>query len=323
MFSRRFLAGVMLMTAVCADARAAAAQTADDLFDDQAVQRIDLYVNTRDWYWLKARFAANDYYPANMKWNGTTVTNVALRVRGAGSRSDAKPALRVDFNRYATGRTFLGLTSMALNNGAQDASGLRELLTMKTYRALGLPAPRMAPVALYVNNAYLGLYNAVEEVDEAFLTRAFGESAGHLFEYRWSDFYHFEYLGSTLEPYAALYEPKTRVTESMGALYLPVEAHDPRHERRLRRQLRRGRVGLHESPGFHAPGRGAGRHRRGRRPARELGPLEPLPLPPEPEHPAPIHPVGRVEFAARPRLSPPRRARGKRADAPGAQRSPP
>lgn len=224
MVSRRCLAGVMLVTALCADARAAAAQTADDLFGDQAVQRIDLYVNTRDWYWLKTRFAANDYYPANMKWNGTTVTNVALRVRGAGSRSDAKPALRVDFNRYAAGRTFLGLTSMALNNSAQDPSGLRELLTMKTYRALGLPAPRMAPVALYVNNAYLGLYNAVEEVDEAFLTRAFGESAGHLFEYRWSDFYHFEYLGSALEPYAALYEPKTRVTESMGALYLPVEA---------------------------------------------------------------------------------------------------
>ena len=224
MISRRWLAGVLLLAAVCADARAAAAQTADDLFSDQAVQRIDLYVNTRDWYWLQTRYSANDYYPANMKWNGTTVTNVAIRVRGAGSRSESKPALRVDFNRYATGRTFLGLTSIALNNGAQDPSGLRELLTMKTYRAMGLPAPRMAPVALYVNNSYLGLYTAVEEIDEAFLTRVFGESAGHLFEYRWSDYYQFEYLGSTLEPYAALYEPKTRATDSMGDLYRPIEA---------------------------------------------------------------------------------------------------
>jgi spore coat protein CotH len=224
MTGRRWLAGVMLLTVVCADAGTVSAQTADDLFNDQAVQRIDLYVNTRDWYWLRTRFTANDYYPANMKWNGTTVTNVALRVRGAGSRLDAKPALRVDFNRYAAGRTFLGLTSIALNNGAQDPSGLRELLTMKTYRAMGLPAPRMAPVALYVNNAYLGLYNAIEEIDEAFVARAYGEDTGHLFEYRWSDYYHFEYLGSALEPYAALYEPKTRVTESMGALYLPIEA---------------------------------------------------------------------------------------------------
>ena len=224
MMSRRWFAGVMLLAAALADAGTASAQTADDLFNDQAVQRMDLYVNTRDWYWLRTRYTANDYYPANLKWNGTTVTNVAIRVRGAGSRSDAKPALRVDFNRYAAGRTFLGLTSLALNNGAQDPSGLRELLTMKTYRAMGLPAPRTAPVALYVNNAYLGLYTAIEEIDEAFLSRVYGESTGHLFEYRWSDYYHFEYLGSALEPYAALYEPKTRATESMGALYLPVEA---------------------------------------------------------------------------------------------------
>lgn len=224
MTSRRWIAGVMLLAAACADAGTASAQTADDLFNDQAVQRIDLYVNTRDWYWLRARYTANDYYPANLKWNGTTVTNVGIRVRGSGSRSDLKPALRVDFDRYATGRTFLGLASLALNNGAQDPSGLRELLTMKTYRAMGLPAPRMAPVALYVNNAYLGLYNAIEEIDETFVARAYGESAGHLFEYKWSDSYHFEYLGSDLEPYVALYEPKTRVNESMGALYLPIEA---------------------------------------------------------------------------------------------------
>ncbi|MGE5198635.1 MAG: CotH kinase family protein, partial [Rhodospirillaceae bacterium] len=34
----------------------------------------------------------------------------------------------------------------------------------------------------------------------------------------------FEYLGSDLVRYAALYEPKTRVHESQGSLYLPVEA---------------------------------------------------------------------------------------------------
>jgi spore coat protein CotH len=73
-------------------------------------------VNSRDWYWLLERFQTNDYYPANMKWNGQTVANVAIRSRGTGSRSGTKPALRVDFNRYATGRTFLGLTAIDLNN---------------------------------------------------------------------------------------------------------------------------------------------------------------------------------------------------------------
>ena len=224
MVSRRVLAGAMLLAALSADARAAAAQTSADLFNDQVLQRIDLYVNSRDWYWLRARYMTNDYYPANMKWNGTTVTNVGIRSRGTGSRSGTKPALRVSFSHYATGRTYLGLDAIDLNNGWQDPSNVREILTMKFYRAMGLPAPRMAPAALYVNNEYFGLYTVVEEIDEAFLTRVFGENTGYLFEYKWTYYYHFEYLGTDLTAYRTLYEPRTRVYESDGALYSPVEA---------------------------------------------------------------------------------------------------
>jgi spore coat protein CotH len=224
MVSRRVLAGTVLLAALCADARSAAAQTADDLFNDQVLQRMDLWVNTRDWYLLRAHPDEKDYYPANLKWNGATVTNVAIRIKGTGSLSTAKPALRVDFDRYASGRTFLGLGAIELNNAVQDPSGLRELLTMKTYRTMGLPAPRMAPVALYVNNTYLGYYLVVEEVDEAFLSRAYGENSGYLFEYKWLSYYYFGYLGTALEQYAAIYEPTTRTTESFGNLYLPIEA---------------------------------------------------------------------------------------------------
>jgi spore coat protein CotH len=223
MVTPRAMAGAMLLAALCMDVRGAVAQTADDLFNDQSLQRIDLWVHTRDWYLLRALPDTPAYYPANLKWNGITVTNVAIRIRGTGSLSAAKPALKIDFNRYATGRTFLGLQALSLNNVWQDASGLRELLAMKVYRTLGLPASRMAPVALYINNQYAGYYLVVEEVDEPFLARAFGETGGYLFEYKWISSYYFDYLGADLAPYAARYEPKTRATESDGALYLPVE----------------------------------------------------------------------------------------------------
>jgi spore coat protein CotH len=224
MAARRLLAGALLLAALCANTREAAAQTSTDLFNDQALQRVDLYVNTRDWYWLRALPDSSDYYPANMKWNGAMVTNVGIRLRGTGSRSATKPALRVDFDRYAAGRTFLGLSAISLRNNIQDPSGVRELLTMKTYRAMGLPAPRMAPAALYVNNGYFGLYTLTEEIDEAFLERVFGESSGYLFEYRWSSYYYFGYLGTDLSQYANLYPPRTRDTESLSARYQPVEA---------------------------------------------------------------------------------------------------
>ncbi len=223
MASRRVLAGTAVALLMLTHAWSAAAQTSDDLFNDQALQRIDLFVSTRDWYWLRVNYMANDYYPANMKWNGTTVTNVAIRSRGTGSRSGTKPALRVDFNRYVTGRTFLGLTAIDLNNSVQDPSFLREMLTMKFYRAMGIPAPRMAPVALYLNNTYFGLYVVVEEIDAAFLTRWFSQNSGYLFEYKWTYYYYFGYLGTDLTAYATLYEPKNHETESLGSLYSPVE----------------------------------------------------------------------------------------------------
>jgi spore coat protein CotH len=223
MTSRRVIAGAAVALLTLMHAWGAAAQTSDDLFNDQTLQRIDLWVNSRDWYWLRASYQSNDYYPANMKWKGTTVTNVAIRSRGTGSRSGTKPALRVDFNRYATGRTFLGLTALDLNNSVQDPSFLREMLTMKFYRAMGIPAPRMAPAALYINNTYFGLYIMVEEIDQAFLSRWFSENSGYLFEYKWTYTYNFEYLGTDLNAYATLYEPKTHDTEGPTSLYSPVE----------------------------------------------------------------------------------------------------
>jgi spore coat protein CotH len=95
---------------------------------------------------------------------------------------------------------------------------------MKVYRALGLPAPRTAPAALYINNQFAGYYLIAEDIDEPFLARAFGESSGYLFEYKRASPFFFDYLGTDLAPYAAMYEPKTRDTESDGSLYLPVEA---------------------------------------------------------------------------------------------------
>jgi len=170
----------------------AAAQTADDLFNPGVVHRLDLLVNSRDWEKLKANFQVNDYYPADVQWNGITVHNVGIRSRGLASRSGVKPALRVDMNRYTTGQEFLGLKSFLLDNLVQDMTGVKEVVAMRLYQRMGIAAPRESHVALYINNEYGGLYGIVESIDKDFLARSFGERApgdtendGHLFEYDW------------------------------------------------------------------------------------------------------------------------------------------
>jgi spore coat protein CotH len=208
----------------------AAAQTADDLFNPDAIHRFDLLVNSRDWEKLKADFLLNEYYPADIRWNGLTVRNVGIRSRGFSSRSGVKPALRVDMNRYTTGQQFLGLKSLMLDNLVTDPTGVKELVAMRLHARMGLPAPREAHVALYVNNIYMGLYGLVEPVDKDLLARVFGERTpgdtendGHLFEYTFQVPWRWEYLGPELEAYAAYFNPKTHEQAPMTELYAPIE----------------------------------------------------------------------------------------------------
>ena len=100
---------------------------------------------------------------------------------------------------------------------------------MKLFLRLGLVAPREAHARLFINDEYAGAYVVVEPIDRTFVTRTFGdaegdvEDGGALFEYRWTRSCGFEYLGSALEPYAALFEPQTRETASMFSLFRPFE----------------------------------------------------------------------------------------------------
>ena len=207
----------------------ARAQTTDDFFNGDALQRIDLLVNSRDWAALKANFRANDYYPADMIWQGQTIRNLGIRSRGGGSRNANKPGLRVDIDRYDTEQTFLGLKSFILDNMTQDATGMHERVAMRFYALMGIPAPREAHVRLFVNNEYAGLYAIVESIDKSFLRRVFGNSAtgvendGYLFEYKYATPWYFEYLGANLDAYAALFGPVTHENASTFGLYDPVE----------------------------------------------------------------------------------------------------
>jgi spore coat protein H len=219
-----------LLALFVAAASPALAQTAGDaLFNDTVVQRLDLRVNTTDWEKLKQNFQENTYYPADLVFNGETVRNTGIRSRGLGSRSATKPGLRVDFDRYATDQTFLGLKSLVLDNLTQDPSGIHETVAMKVFARLGIPAPREAHVRLYVNNQLIGLYAVVEPIDKTFLARTYGSIAddvqndGYLYEFDYVDAWRFAYFGSDLAPYKARFDPKTHESKSDAELYGPIE----------------------------------------------------------------------------------------------------
>jgi hypothetical protein len=185
----------------------------EEFFDDSVLHEIRLDMHSRDWELLKERFLENEYYPAEFRWRDQRVRNIGIRSRGTGSRSGTKPALRVDFDRYSTSQTFLGLKSVILRNNVQDPSNLHERLSMLLFRRLGIPASREAHTRLYVNDEYVGLYSIVESIDKGFLRRTFDQDEGYLYDYDYpadAAPYYFEYRGDDPQRYVPLpFKPET------------------------------------------------------------------------------------------------------------------
>ena len=221
-FSLPAIAALLALASLQAQTPPPPPLTPDDLFDPNTVQDILLTVNTRDWTELKERFRENVYYVADLRWRGEVVRNIGIRSRGRGSRSETKPGLRLDFNRYVSGQQFLGLKSVVLDNLTQDPSMLKERVVMRVFTEMGIPAPRVVHARLFVNNAFAGLYTIVESIDKDFLGRTLHENDGYLYEFKHTDPYGFEYLGSDLEKYAEFFEPKTHENDSMASLYRPL-----------------------------------------------------------------------------------------------------
>jgi spore coat protein CotH len=207
------------------------AQTSDDLFNPEVLQRIELWLNEADWAKLQANFQENTYYPADMTWNGQTVHNVGIRSRGLGSRSSTKPGLRVDFDRYADDQHFLGLKSFVLDNLTQDKTGIKETTAMRFFTRLGIPSPRETHTRLYVNGNYAGLYGLVESVDKTMMGRVFGsigddvQNDGYLFEYNYvlGSPWRFNYEGADYAIYKNRFSIKTNESHSDGKIWGPVE----------------------------------------------------------------------------------------------------
>ena len=220
---------LILAAALVLAPSAAQAQSMEEFFDDSVVHDIRITINSKDWTALKQNFKENIYYPCTLEWRGLTVRNVGIRSRGLGSRSNVKPGLRVDIDRYAADQTFVGLKSFVLDNLVQDPSMLKERLTMAFFRRMGLPAPREAHARLLINNQFVGLYATVETIDKGFLARTFGqdsegktENDGYLFEYDYTKDYRFEYLGSNLDEYK-IFDPKTHENAAAATLWGPIE----------------------------------------------------------------------------------------------------
>ncbi len=181
-----------------------------EFFNGDVVQEIRLYVNPSDWQALQRNFEDNTYYPADIVWRDQVVEGIGIRSRGLGSRNATKPGLHVNVDYFEPDLTFLGTKSFELKNMVQDASMMKERVSMLFFRQLGFPAPREAYVRLYINDRYSGVFLLVESIKKPYLRRVLNDDEGYLYEFKYNGKYGFEFLGPEPAKYTPLpFKPET------------------------------------------------------------------------------------------------------------------
>lgn len=198
----------------------------DALLDGSSLQDLWVHINAHDWEDVHTHYLDDTYYPVDVEWQGIRVRNAGMRVRGNTSRNDHKPSFRIQFDRYVTGQTFFGLDAMTLDSSWQDPSMIANRLSMVLFRRMGIAAPRVAHVRLFVGagSEYAGVYAATEEVSSSFLKAHFGEDAGYLYEYKHQthDTWGFQDPGPQLGFYVPRFDAKNHKYDSVSNLYMPI-----------------------------------------------------------------------------------------------------
>jgi len=165
-----------------------------------------------------------DWVRGQLTFEGRRFADAAVRYKGNGtylrSQSSAKRPFKVDLNKYVSGVSIAGRTTLNFANLVTDDSCLHDALGYELYRAAGVPAPRTAYARLFLTPGapvtnYLGLYLLVENLDARFAAERFGTRSGAIFKPVTTEL--FRDLGEDWESYEAIYDPKTRVEPAHAA----------------------------------------------------------------------------------------------------------
>lgn len=169
------------------------------LFDDSVVRDFYLEIPPESWQAINDQAIPpgcvpwkRSYYKGALRYEDQYFPGVGIKTKGGcgTSRSlNQKASFKIDLEwddpnvaGCPADRRLLGENSLTFNNGVQDRTASHERLGYALFRELGIPAPRVAHVRLFVNGELWGLYQHIETIDRRFLARWFDSNDGMLYE---------------------------------------------------------------------------------------------------------------------------------------------
>ncbi|MHA7965894.1 CotH kinase family protein [Paenibacillus sp. CAU 1782] len=159
-----------------------------DEIDKTEMMTFEISVDETEWQAMLDNAAAEEYIPADIKINGTTIKNVGIRPKGNSSLSSIvrddttdRYSFKIKFDEYVDGQTWLGLDKIVLNNNFSDATSLKEYLSYDIMTYIGVDAPLFAFADISLNGETWGFYLAVEDLDSGYLERVYNDE-GELYK---------------------------------------------------------------------------------------------------------------------------------------------
>lgn len=159
---------------------------ASRLFDNSLVHTVDLRITDMAAFWEAA--PREEYVKADVVIDGETFSSVGIRTKGNNSHrlitehGLQRYSLKLEFDHYIRGATYHGLDKFSLDASFQDNSYMKTMLAMELMRQMGVPTPLTSYVWVTMNGEPWGLFVAIEEPEEAFVKRIFGEDHGLLYK---------------------------------------------------------------------------------------------------------------------------------------------
>ncbi len=154
------------------------------LFDTTRVHEIDIVMNNFEE--LCERADKNAWFDCTALIDGEKYSNISIRVKGRASEIESagsiKYSFKIEFDHTNTIENYHGLDKLDLNNFAGDCTHMKDFVVYESMAAAGVPAPLASYAYLTVNGKDLGLYLAVESIEDAFLVRNFGNGHGNLYK---------------------------------------------------------------------------------------------------------------------------------------------
>lgn len=158
------------------------------LFTDK-VHSIEIDIEESNWNDILKSPIEEKYYPCDIIIDGKVFKNVGIKTKGntslelvAKNDKTDRYSFKIKFDKYEKGQTCYGLDELSLNNVFADSTYMKEYLAYDMFKKIGAVSPLCSFMNISINNKNWGLYIGVENIDESFLIRNFGEDYGNLYK---------------------------------------------------------------------------------------------------------------------------------------------